>query len=98
MGKVGDIPQDVWDLADKAHSKAAFSSEPITAIARALMAAKAEEREACAELCGGLRHEDRSAESEDWVEGTFACQAAIRKRGEALDRALLPMETTHEQG
>lgn len=38
------------------------------------------EREACARLCIELRHENYSAESKEWLEGTVDCAAAIRAR------------------
>lgn len=95
--KPEDIPQDVWEavgqifhtVANNHHAWGAleqltpeWGADLQERIARAILAAKAEEREACAALCGGLRHDDRNSESEDWVAGTFACQSAIRKRGE----------------
>jgi hypothetical protein len=48
MGKPDDIPQDVWDkVAELVWSP---KDDDFTAIARAILAAKAEEREACAQL------------------------------------------------
>lgn len=55
MSKPDDIPQDAWDAAEKVHMLPHFKFSSwryvlSTDIARAIVAAKAEEREACAKL------------------------------------------------
>lgn len=94
MTKPDDIPQDVWDRADDL----AFY-DPATegrdgslnryklreAIARAIMAAKAEEREACAGIADAelLRNRDGEVCIIDENACPSRIAAAIRNRGEA---------------
>lgn len=40
------------------------------------------EREACEQVCYELRHENRAAETDDWIFGTYACANAIRSRSD----------------
>lgn len=54
MTKPDDIPQDVWDAAiDALHTD---WNDPALAMARTILAAKTEEREACACLAEGMRY------------------------------------------
>jgi len=57
MSRPEDIPQDVWEAAEKALMQAnikahmlAEPTDPLECISRAIIAAKEEEREACAQL------------------------------------------------
>lgn len=77
MTKPDDIPQDVWDKASK-HvvytARIAVNEAQQVSVARAIIAAKAEEREKCADLA--------------WVQAKQGAThdqiaSAIRKRGEA---------------
>lgn len=100
MSRPEDIPQDVWDDA-VLHFELATSMFPVCQmphlldtgvafIARAILAAKAEEREACATLAFAFNEDvpehfsampfslDAAA---GWASARIA--AAIRKRGEA---------------
>ena len=85
MSKPEDIPQDVWTRAlaasvlifDRLLDEGRIAVISIEArdqaavpIARAIMAAKAEEREACAAI------------ADDWVGGAEYIANAIRKRAE----------------
>lgn len=73
MGKPDDIPQDVWDLAVRTFAelltpfryedKEAFADAEH--IARAIMAAKAEQREADAKMAEGFER------TRDWVPGSL---------------------------
>ena len=78
MSKPEDIPQGVWDKA----VVIADASEPSTeTLARAILAAKAEEREACAGW------HDHNAEAAAAVDDPYAAwhranAAAIRSRSE----------------
>ena len=81
MSKPEDIPQDVWDAATEAFDQILpFNSHPVTGItiiARAIMAAKAEEREACLNeisILAGTPLQPQSALAHAY--------SAIRKRGE----------------
>jgi hypothetical protein len=72
MSKPEDIPQDVWDTAIRVATTSEFT-ERVKGIARTILAAKAEEREACARI------------AEDQDGGAIECEqiaSAIRKRGE----------------
>ena len=104
MSKPENIPQDVWDHAqafliaapvvthpaDNRADTFITINDPIVAIARAIMAAKAEEREACAQLADKLAVIDPEENGVDpYEEWEIACRvsargiaAAIRKRGE----------------
>lgn len=107
MGKPEDIPQDVWDDAwgveawARPHYAPASTTEEdklnvVKAIARAILAAKAEEREACAATAEAeiVRVRERMSETSDehrmlvsqaWgMCGDTAAiiRDAIRKRGE----------------
>jgi len=92
MTKPDDIPQDVWDKAilySGAYTEPAGDtlSELRYDFARAIMAAKAEEREACAEhliavaKATPLGHENqqRGKSTYNWL---VHCAGLIRKRGE----------------
>lgn len=82
MSKPEDIPQDVWDEASKADADCQRNSCKeescngflcVRALRIAILAAKAEEREACARI------------AEDQDGGAIECEqiaSAIRKRGE----------------
>jgi hypothetical protein len=84
-GCPSDIPQDVWAAAEKAFDLALcnctessggteqFRIDSITPLARAILAAKAEEREACAAALEDLNTDLRDR---------FEAVAAIRKRGD----------------
>jgi hypothetical protein len=85
MSKPEDIPQDVWASAENAlddmlcncleasGTTEQFRIDSITPLARAILAAKAEEREACA-----VALEDLNVDYRD----RFEAAASIRKRGE----------------
>lgn len=103
MSKPQDIRQDVWDKAmsfleaspmvsipctsdDRCH----LINDPQTAIARAILAAKAEEREACA-VVAEMGHWEHRTEGNFHTGHSYAVwcgptgpmiAAAIRKRGE----------------
>ena len=96
MSKPEDIPQDVWEAAFETiavgYDNAYIHQEDI---ARAIMAAKAEEREACAALVeaftpirpafvtedeGGIKWPHPAEQQPIYQPGKLA--AAIRKRGE----------------
>jgi hypothetical protein len=65
---------------------AALALPAADALSAVIAEAVAKEREACAKLCADLRNPDYSAESADWLLGTYACAAAIRARaGETTD-------------
>jgi hypothetical protein len=94
MAKPDDIPQDVWDAALEPSEKAyiAFRYDEAQAIvARAMMAAAAKEREACALIADKNAQidpqEDNVDPSEEFEIGgrvrARAVAAAIRKRGKA---------------
>ena len=58
-----------------------FNQQLMDEVAR-LNKAVADEREACAKTCEELRHPSGySAETQDWVDGSNHCAAAIRARG-----------------
>lgn len=86
MGKPEDIPQDVLDSAEIALTflpSPKFSAQ-VTSVARAIMASKAEEREACAKEAEALRVAWSSSEySGAFNDGCNTVAAAIRKRGAA---------------
>lgn len=87
MSKPGDIPQDVWKVAENAlddmlcncieasGTTEQFRIDNITPIARAIMAATAAEREACAKVAKGFR--DRSEVM------LLHCNSVMEKRIEA---------------
>lgn len=87
MSKPEDIPQDVWDKTYE--WAAAFNADPFMTVgdvvARAIMAAKAEERREC-EYAARTIDPDRSKDL-GWFAGFEAARSqaatAIRKRGEA---------------
>ena len=85
-----DIPQDVWDAALEVFETYLYNGESAQEIiARAILSAKAEEREACAQL---IEQHDLWFSFEPAVttggmgavapHATPAVAAAIRKRGE----------------
>lgn len=79
MNKPEDIPQDAWNLAARFMERSySFGAKEFAA--RAIIAAKAEEREACAKLAEGEVLNPFSTPSHDASAREIA--AAIRKRGE----------------
>jgi len=82
--KPDDIPQDVWTIArgciEVREFVIAMPPNSIARIARAIMAAKAEEREACAKVAAHL-----NGWGNDFGRGGHAdhIAAEIRRRGEA---------------
>ncbi len=99
MSKPEDIPQDVWDVAVNLASslylntddegRAYIPSDEFPTVARTIMAAKAEEREACATIIqeNMLCSDSHGVEvllprGGSGNEVGFAYAAAIRKRGE----------------
>lgn len=97
MSKPDDIPQDVWDMAANTLDDHAYNPLRVIPIARAIMAAKAEEREACAKLVDDAGQNQRKTAlhslkwgvPEDTANHRYMADrhaevaAAIRKRGEA---------------
>lgn len=92
MSKPEDTPQDVWDGAVRLYSYlvSPLHDEQIvihdtTLIARAIMAAKAEEREACAKIADDDDQEltvwGQDGNSRAAQQTARAIAAAIRKRG-----------------
>lgn len=99
MARPSDIPESVWTAAENAlddmlcgcieasGTPAQFRADNVTPIARAIMAAKAEEREACAgdlerrAKMTPLGHESasRGRSTYNWLK---YCASQIRKRGE----------------
>lgn len=91
-----DIPQDVWDAAEKPYFRICLDIEAgqhwdiRPTIARAILAAKAEEREAIIQLCEAEKQAFRSPEyAANQPLGSLVerfaiseCIAAIRKRGD----------------
>ena len=96
MSKPEDIPQDAWDAAFNAMPLLLirnYDRSPIVLvlhvnIARAILAAKAEEREACAtdaeerHRIWGTHAQIKGIEVEDDISACREIAAAIRKRGE----------------
>jgi hypothetical protein len=90
MGKPDWCPQDVWDKAESHRQLWARGPASIKeAVARAILAAKAEEREACAEAAfiPLQSYVEAIQEGDSSAAVTFlilkGIQYAIRKRGEA---------------
>lgn len=104
MSRPEDIPQDIWDAAE-AVGEAIYGRHergwvmwPLVSehgnpaqeiVARAILAAKAEEREACAELADAQAVEPDPDEQDPYDDYEMGCRgtarrlaAAIRKRGE----------------
>lgn len=90
MSRPEDIPQDVWDAAIRCAATALRNlpddhgdvSFEIATIARAILAAKAEERAACALICDE-EIERAKAFGPHHVPIIAGIRSAIRKRGEA---------------
>lgn len=89
MSKPNDIPQDVWDRSLSAFDemcRVVEGSDDREIIARAILAAKAEEREACA--VKAEQYPFRSFERQEpdksvygWARCRREIAAAIRQRG-----------------
>ena len=83
MGKPEDIPQDVWDAA--VHAFHDDWDNPPLVMARAIMAAKAEEREACLSIVRERIWTDPDRASEIEFGGHLTAVGIsdeIRRRGE----------------
>lgn len=83
MSKPDDIPQDVWDEALRLWQDEEFDAGEVI-IARAIIAAKAEEREEC---LAAVLDEQLSGDSDDegdraYMRAINDAAAAIRNRGE----------------
>lgn len=98
-GRPSDVPQNIWDEAERLDVEtSAFNPSAAEIIARAIMAAKAEEREACATIadkigaarsrqCSEARAAKKRSEGRDFE--SMAMSAidvgyAIRKRGDVI--------------
>lgn len=76
MSKPQDIPQEVWDLAARFMERAyPYGAKEFAA--RAIMAAKAQEREACAFAVGRLVNID---DPSDYTQALMDAEKAIRAR------------------
>ena len=82
MSKPEDIPQDVWDRAERhfddfLRCPSETFRPAVQTIARAIMAAKAEEREACAKIIDANAFGNQAI-----IRAMVVAAHAIRKRGE----------------
>lgn len=88
MSKPEDIPQDIWDKAEACFTGNSWNPLGIERVARAILAAKAEEREACIAAANAERVLPFYVNPEEATEGDKAYDMAIdhvldaiRKRG-----------------
>lgn len=78
MSKPDDIPQDVWDAACRAWDSTDFPGREMTA--RAIIAAKADEREACAQIADDAGNPYKGGSRGVAQEQAHSIAAAIRNR------------------
>jgi len=83
MTKPEDIPQWVWDRAKEAIPRGTWSARLQLSIARAILSAVEEEREACAKLAEVERRTDLAIKhgyKPTWLAISHEIAAAIRSR------------------
>jgi hypothetical protein len=73
--------RDAIDMAREAGFAVGIGSPALEKFERLIAMARADEQEACAKVCDALRHPSGyRAETQDWVDGSNHCAAAIRAR------------------
>jgi hypothetical protein len=104
MGKPEDIPQDVWDAAESTldtmlsnHGYEAWRTDSIGTIARAILAAKAEERDAVRVICMDLQESFLSPEyATDQPLSSIGERFAIGRVIHALEARSVEVNTAHK--
>lgn len=88
MSRPEDIPVDVWDHVERAVVPMSIlgsevGNSTVANCCRAIMAAKAEEREACAQILDERAQDFNRQRDPGMANSCRSHAAAIRKRGEA---------------